>query len=182
MPFSPSVTVLNTLNEFENLSHTITYNAPGASGATGPGASYPVTITAVESHDNITITDNTISGYYRDVFSNEIYYRTRYDDVENDQFFMVNYFTEIDPEQPYEIYHDNVDTTVRKIFSYVATANGESQTYTINVDNDWATARDQLLLYLVPQQFAGVQWINTNAYAVTWKNTSGNTVIWNNNL
>lgn len=183
MPFSPSNTVLNTLNEFENLSHTITYTAPlGASGATGIGTSYPVTITAVEPHDNITITDNTISGYYKDVFNNDIYYRTRHDDASTDQFFMVHYFSQIDPAQPYEIYHDDVDTTTRKTFSYIASANGETQTYTINVDNDWATARDQLLVYLTPQQFAGVQWINTNAYAVAWKNTAGSTVIWNNNL
>jgi hypothetical protein len=184
MPFSPSNTILNTLNEFENLSHTITYTSPlGASGATGIGTSYPVTITAVEPHAQITIVDNNISGYYRDVFNNEIYYRIRHEDPSQDEFFMVHYFNEIDPEQPYEIYHYNVDTTTRKTFSYIATANGESQTYTINVDNDWTTARDQLLLYLSPQQqVAGVQWINTNANTVTWKNDAGSTIIWNNNL
>ena len=30
MPFSPSTTSLNTLNEFKNLSHTITYVSGGA--------------------------------------------------------------------------------------------------------------------------------------------------------
>ena len=179
MPFLPATTVLNTLHEFENLAHTITYTS---GGATGPGTSYPVTITAVEPHAQVTVSGDTISGYYRNVFNNEIYYRTRYEDVTKDEFFMVHYFNEIDPEQPYEIYHYNVDTTARKTFSYIAEANGETQTYTINVDNDWTTARDQLLLYLTPQQAAGVQWINTSANIVTWKNEAGSTVIWNNNL
>ena len=182
MPFLPATTVLNTLHEFENLTHTITYTSAGATGATGPGTSYPVTITAVEPHAQVTVSGDTISGYYRNVFNNEIYYRTRYEDVTKDEFFMVHYFNEIDPEQPYEIYHYNVDTTARKTFSYIAEANGETQTYTINVDNDWTTARDQLLLYLTPQQAAGVQWINTSANIVTWKNEAGSTVIWNNNL
>ena len=182
MPFSPSNTVLNTLNEFKNFTHTITYTAPlGSSGATGVGTSYPVTITAVEPHDQVIISGNTISGYYSNVFNNDIYYRTIYQDVTQDQFKLVNNFTNIDPNIPYEIYHDDVDTTTRKVFSYIASANGETQTYTINVDNDWTTQRDQLLLYLTPQQTAGVIWINNNSNTVPWKNAAGSIVIWKNN-
>ena len=182
MPFSPSNSVLNTLNEFKNFSHTITYTAPlGSSGATGVGSSYPVTITAVEPHDQVVINDGTISGYYSNVFNNDIYYRTIYPDVTQDEFKKVNYFTDINPTIPYEIYHDDVDTTTRRVFTYIAEANGETKTYTINVDNNWSTAHDQLLLYLTPQQTAGVLWINNISSTVTWKNASGSIVIWKNN-
>lgn len=144
MPFSPSVTVLNTLNEFQNLSHIITYTSPGASGATGAGVSYPVTITASESNPTIVISGNTISGYYSDVFVGEIGYRTI-----NDQFVSVNNWQDVEDAisdgSLSEIYYYYADPRINYVYSYTASANGETQIYTITVTNDWTYGRDQLL-------------------------------------
>lgn len=182
MPFSPATTSLNTINEFKNLSHTITYTSPsGASGATGAGGgiSYPVTITAVESNPTITISGDTISGHYSDVFTGEIAYRTV-----DDRFITVTTWQEIEDAVNdgtlSEIYYYYADPRVDYVYTYIASANGETQTYTITVTNDWTYGRDQLLRYINPSQVSGIIWINNNGQTITWKNASGNTVTWNN--
>jgi hypothetical protein len=179
MPFSPSTTSLNTLNEFKNLSHTITYVSGGLPGATGAGVSYPVTITASESNPTINISGNIISGFYSDVFVGEIAYRTV-----DDQFITVTTWQAIEDAVNNgtlsEINYYYADTRVNYIYTYTAASNGETQTYTITVTNDWTYGRDQLLRYVHPSQSTGIIWINSSGQTITWKNTAGNTVTWTN--
>jgi hypothetical protein len=179
MPFSPTTTSLNTLNEFKNLSHAITYVSGGATGATGAGISYPVTITAAESNPTITTSGNIISGYYSDVFVGEIAYRTV-----DDQFITVTTWQAIENAVNNgtlsEIYYYYADTRVNYVYTYTATANGETKAYTITVTNDWTYGRDQLLRYVHPSQVSGIVWINNSGHPVTWNNVNGNTITWNN--
>ncbi len=81
MPFEPATTLLNTLDEFKNLSHTITYI--GYIGSVG--TSYPVTITALDDNDTINVSGNTISGFYSNSFDDFIHYRNK-----DDTFTTVN--------------------------------------------------------------------------------------------
>jgi type II secretory pathway pseudopilin PulG len=158
--WSPLSTQLNTVIEFQNLNHTITYSETVGFVTTD----YPVTITAVDSYateirdkdNNITagtgsrtiptlkILNNTITGYYSEAFDNQIQYRDN-DDI----IFTVNRFSDINKTNLSELIYCLADTTNRKTFSYIATAsNGATQTYTINVDNNWNTERDELLRYI----------------------------------
>lgn len=175
MPFSPSLSVLNTLNEFKNLSHTITY-------VETIGGAYPVTITTTMPNSTITISGNTISGYYSDSFENEISYRTV-----DDKFVTVNNWQSIVnaivTETLSEIYLYRADTRTRIVYSYLATANGNTQTYTINVDNDWTSGRNQLIKYTNLtryQQEILVEWININTDKLPWVNQVIATVDWEN--
>lgn len=172
MPFSPATTSLNTLNEFKNLSHTITY-------VSGLGISYPVTITASESNPTILISGNTISGYYSDVFVGEVGYRTV-----DDEFVTVDNWQDVEDAANdgslSEIYYYYADPRINYVYSYIASANGETQTYTITVTNDWTYGRDQLLRYINPSQISGIVWINNNGQTITWKNAAGNNITWTN--
>lgn len=177
MPFSPVSTTLTTTNELKNISQTITY--VGYVGSTG--TSYPVTITPVTENATINISGGNITGYYSNVFSNEIEYRTIYLDPTMDEFQVAQYFSELDSlNVAYRIYHYNADITTRRIYAYVASANNETQTYYINVDNDWTYNRDQLSLYVNPTTTTGILWINSQGAIVPWKNTNGQTIIWTN--
>jgi len=172
MPFSPSTSSLNTLNEFKNLSHTITYVSSG-------GISYPVTITASESNPTIVISGNTISGYYSDVFVGEIGYRTV-----DDQFITVDNWQDVEDAvndgSLSEIYYYYADQAINYVYTYTASANNETQIYTITVTNDWTYGRDQLLRYINPSQISGIIWINNNGQTITWKNSAGNNITWAN--
>lgn len=183
MAFSPSASTLNTLNELKNLSHTITYVE--TTGATGIGGSttYPVTITTSMPNNTITILGNTISGYYSDSFEDQISYRTvddRFVTVNNWQYIV----NAIVNESLSEIYYFKADTTLRIVYSYLATAsNGAMQTYTINVDNDWTPGRNQLIKYTNLtryQQKILVEWININTDKIPWVNKVIATVDWEN--
>jgi hypothetical protein len=184
MAFIPSTTQLNTVNELKNLSHTITYvEITGASGiGGGTSTSYPVTITTSMPNNTITISGNTISGYYSDSFEDEISYRTV-----DDRFVTVNNWQDIVnaivTETLSEIYLFRADTRRRIVYSYLATANGNTQTYTINVDNDWTPGRNQLIKYTNLtryQQEILVEWININTDKLPWVNQVIATVDWEN--
>jgi hypothetical protein len=181
MPFFPLNTVLNTVNEFTNLSHTITYTE--TIGATGlsPGiiTSYPVTITAVTPNNTIIVAGNTISGYYSEAFVNDIKYRTK-----SDTFVNVPKFKDINTETLSEVIYYYADTTTRKVFQYTATANSQTQTYTINLDNDWTSGRDELLKYAKPSKYTDISitWINSSSGSITWTNGASETLTWVNNV
>ena len=181
MPFSPASTTLNTLNEFTNLNHTITYTETvGATGLfAGTTTSYPVTITVVTPNDTVTVASNTISGYYSEAFVNDIKYRTK-----SDTFVNVPKFKDINTETLSEMIYYYADTTVRKIFQYIATANSVSQTYTINLDNDWTSGRDELLKYAKPSKYTAISitWINNSSGSITWTNGASETLTWVNNV
>lgn len=185
MPFIPSTTQLNTVNELKNLSHTITYvETTGASGVGGGSSTfYPVAITTTMPNTTINIAGDTINGYYSDAFNNEIKYRTV-----DDQFVTVNKWQDIAyaiaAESLSELYYYKADTTTRIVYNYIATANGQSQTYTINVDNDWTFGRNQLIKYTnftKYQQKILVEWINSNIDKVKWLNNVIEVIDWENN-
>jgi hypothetical protein len=186
MAFYPTETQLNTVNELKNISHNITYvETLGASGIGGSVISYPVIITTAMPNQTITIDNATIQGYYSDAFDNEISYRTV-----DDKFITVTHWIDIAyaiaNETLSELYYYKADTTVRKIYSYTATAsNGDTQTYTVNVDNDWLSGRNQLIKYTNLdryQQKILVEWINNNADKVNWLNNVVNVIDWENSL
>jgi hypothetical protein len=71
MAWTPSSTDLGSVNENVSISHTVTYIDDATM------TSYPVTIAATETNPNtITISGDTLSGYYQDSFNNTITYRT----------------------------------------------------------------------------------------------------------
>lgn len=182
MAFLPELSVLNTLDELKNLSHTITYVETIGIGASGISTSYPVTITTTMPNSTINISGNTISGYYSDSFDNEIYYRTV-----DDQFVMVDKWQDIvyaiASGSLSELYHYKADTRSRIVYSYTATANGNTKVYTINVDNNWTPGRNQLIKYTNLtryQQEILVEWININTDKLPWVNQVIATVDWEN--
>jgi hypothetical protein len=186
MAFSPSLSVLNTLYELKNLSHSITYtDTSGASGATGFGTPYPVIVTTSMPNDTVTVSGNTISGYYSDSFDNEISYRT----VDH-QLVTVNRWEDIVIAIAdgilADVYYYKADTTTRIVYSYLATAsNGATQTYTINVDNDWTSGRNQLIKFTnltKYQQEILVLWINNNSDKVAWANNILDIIDWENDV
>jgi len=186
MAFSPSSTVLNTLYELKNLSHTITYtDTSGATGATGFGTPYTVTVTTSMPNHTVTVSGNTISGYYSDSFDNEISYRT----VDHN-FVTVNKWSDIVIAIAdgilADVYYYKADTRTRIVYSYLATAsNGATQTYTINVDNDWTSGRNQLIKFTnltKYQQEILVLWINNNSDKVAWANNILDIIDWENNV
>ena len=172
MPFEPATTNLNTLDEFKNLVHKITYVGYLGSVATY----YPVTITAIEENSTINVSEDTISGYYSDAFDNDIHYRNK-----DDTFTTVNKFEDINTETNYDgIYHYDADENRTKIYNYVATANSETKNYTITVTNNWTNGRNQLVKFNNPNAYQnivcvwnnGIPWINTNGQTINWENNT----------
>jgi hypothetical protein len=145
MPWTPSSTDLGSVLENVTFSHTITYTE--LDELTSLETDYPVTITVSEVNPStITITGNTISGYYFDSFNNTIKYRTP-----DGQFPIVSKFSLIDTSNLYEMISYKASTERTKVFSYVATAsNGATQTYTKTVTNDWTSGKNSL------QSFVGL--------------------------
>lgn len=174
MRFEPVNTNLNSLDEFKNLFHKITYTGYVGSVATN----YPVTVTAVETNTTVNVSDDTISGYYSDSFDHDIHYRNK-----DDTFTTVHKFEQIDEEAMHGIYHYNADENRTKVYSYIASANGEQKTYTITVTNNWSSGRNQLLKYSNPTKYQEkvCVWVNNNSTIVPWNNTNNGTVTWENN-
>ena len=173
--FTPIASGLNTLEELRNLIHTISYIKTD-------GTVIPVTITADEPVDSISTEDGKIQGYYHDVFNNTISYRTK-----DHQLKTVDNWGEIvlaiADDTLADIYHFHADPTVRKVFSYTASANSETKTYTINVDNNWMTGRNKLVKFTSLTKYQRdilVRWINNNSQEVKWLNYVIDTVDWEN--
>jgi hypothetical protein len=186
--FYPIPTLLTTVYELNNVKQTIVYTeavyptrgATGTevySGATGIGAStggidYPVTITTTMPNSTITVSGNTIVGEYTNVFHNEISYRTK-----DNKFVTVQSWADIikaiGDETLADLYHFKPDPRQQVVYTYEAHANGHTQTYTINVNNDWLTGRNRLIKYANLtryQQKILVEWINNNTGKVAWFN------------
>lgn len=143
MAWVPSNANLGSVNENVNISHTITYTDDMTM------VSYPVTITVNETNPNtITISANTISGYYQDSFNNTIKYRTP-----EGTFPVVAKFNEIDLSRLEEVISYKASTSTSKIFTYTATAKDglttvATQTYTKTVTNDWTSGKISLQTYV----------------------------------
>jgi len=189
MSFYPLLTTLNTVHEGNNVSHTIVYvedttptwGAPGVGVSTG-GQSYPVTITTDMPNSTVNTSGNTIVGYYTDAFTNQISYRAT-----DESLITVTKWADIvmaiANETLLEVYHYHADPRSRIVYTYTAAANGHTQSYTINVDNDWLTGRNRLIKYVnLPryQQKILVQWINNNGDKVPWTNNLLDSIDWEN--
>jgi hypothetical protein len=190
MPFYPKETNLNTLYELNNLTHNIVYaeefSIPGATGVGAPtlATMYPVTITTTQPDPTVATAGSTITGYYSSAFNNVIKYRTV-----DDQFKEVTRWRDIAvaiaDQTLSELYYYKADTRARIVYSYTASANGHTQTYTVNVDNDWMTGRNALIKYTNftrYQQKILVQWINNNTDKVTWLNKVLEAIDWENRV
>jgi len=167
MPFLPTNTILNTVNEKENLEHTITYTDSF-------GVSFPVTITPSLNNPTVTVSGNKIFGFYTDVFPESISYRT-----EDDRFVTVDSFEDIKLDELYGIYYFKASVDRRFTYTYTAEANGETQVYTIIVENDWTEGRDELLRFF-EKETRIVSWVNNSGDIVIWVNRAGSSVNWNN--
>ena len=205
MGWEPASTQLNTVDEFNNISHTITYSETTI-GIGGSTTTYDVVVTAIDPNGTISAAGNTISGFYSDSFTNDIQYRTQ-----DDQFVNVKKWEEIDRSKISEVVYYKADTTTRKVYSYLARAsNGATQTYTINVDNNWSSGRDSLLNEVnytltvtkpntgytpnvdaadgetiqgfYPGKFKEITltWVNNNKETVVWKNKGYTNYDWVN--
>jgi hypothetical protein len=179
MSFLPVNTVLGVTDEFKNVSYTVTYTetTAGIGGLPGVTTTYPVTLTAIDPNDTITVSGNTISGYYSESFVNDIQYRTP---EPNHQLVNVQKFNQIDTTQLSQIIYYKADTNLSKNYQYLATANGNTQTYTVTVTNNWNSGRDQLISYANQPQYKllTVTWINMNNEPIVWVNNSGLQVNW----
>ena len=143
MAWTPSETDLGSVNENVNISHTFTYVDDGDM------TEYPVTVTAVETNPvTISVSGDSITGYYTDSFDNTITYRT-----ESGDFPVVSKFSEIDLTQLDQMISYKASTVLSKIFTYTATAkDGDtvvaSQTYTKTVTNDWTEGKTNLQTFV----------------------------------
>jgi hypothetical protein len=146
MAWSPSAD-LGSINENVNFSHSITYTE--IDELTSLETSYPVTITANETNPStISITGNTISGFYSDSFDNTITYRTA-----QGTFPTVTKFNQIELGDLYEMISYKASVSRSKIFTYTATArNGSTivatETYSKTVTNDWTSGKNSLQEYV----------------------------------
>lgn len=144
--WSPAETILGTVNEEVTFSYPITYEDVDL--LTSLTVAYPVTIVAVESIPTVSIVENTISGYYTDSFTNSIQYLNKNESIVTTDKF--NKITDL-----YEMISYNADTTRTKTFEYTATAKDPltdtivaTQVYTIVVQNDWTTGKNNLQSYV----------------------------------
>ena len=143
MAWTPSETDLGSVNENVNISHTFTYVDDGDM------TEYPVTVTAVETNPvTISVSGDSITGYYTDSFDNTITYRT-----ESGDFPVVSKFSEIDLTELDQMISYKASTVLSKIFTYTATAkDGDtvvaSQTYTKTVTNDWTEGKTNLQTFV----------------------------------
>ena len=143
MAWTPLSTDLGSVNENVSISHTVTY----VDDATM--TSYPVTITATETNPNtITISGNTLSGYYQDSFNNTITYRTP-----EGAFPVVTKFNQVDLNKLDEMISYKASTSTSRVFTYTATAKDgaitvATQTYTKTVTNDWTSGKTSLQTYV----------------------------------
>ena len=143
MAWVPSSTDLGSVNENVNISHTVTYTDDMTM------TSYPVIITADQTNPNtITISGDTLSGYYIDSFDNTIKYRTP-----EGTFPIVTKFNQIDIDKLYQMISYKASTSLSKTFTYTAKAMDgttivATQTYSKTVTNDWTSGKTSLQYYV----------------------------------
>jgi hypothetical protein len=173
MPFLPTNTVLGTTDEFKNISYTVTYEqtSGGVGGSPGTTTTYSVTLTAIDANDTINVTGNTISGYYSESFVHDIQYRTP---EPNHEFINVEKFEQIDKTKLSELIYYKADIRRSRDYQYLASANGQTQIYTVTVTNNWNTGRDQLISYVNQTQY--------KLYTITWINMNNEPIVWVNGL
>lgn len=145
MSWNPSITELGAHPEFENFSHTITYEViDPILGA----ISYSVRIIPQETvPDTVTISGATISGYFKHVFNDILTYRTFNQQIKTVTTDSDNgAWDKLNTDDVYEFTSFKADTSRSRIYNYVAEAYDPlvpgaviaTQNYTLNVrDLDW---------------------------------------------
>lgn len=147
--FTPSASLLGTVDVNENFSYTITY--------TDELTSLPVyvTITANSGQqsllNHITVSGNTISGYFSSAVFNQV--RIEYEADNSTRFVTIDgsvtsdVWNEVDTRTDVGhiyLYHPDPRSTIT--VSFTAHAGSESQTYTIIVRQpSYSIGRDQLI-------------------------------------
>lgn len=112
--FSPAEVELGIIDEMVNFSHTITYYDELSMETAD------VVITSLqplEEPSTVIISGNTISGYYRDSFEDNMMYRTP-----NNQFISTKKFEQINVADLSEMISYKANLSRQKIFSYRADA------------------------------------------------------------
>jgi hypothetical protein len=200
--WSPASTQLTTVNEFINFNFNITFTD-------ALNISKPVTVTTSQPNSTVNVSGSSISGYYSEAFNNSIEYRDNDDNV----YTNIPKFSGVNTNNLSEMIEYKADTTSRIVFNYVATAStGETQTYTINLDNNWDKGRDELLRYIAESKASShpkvynppapldvypiyktyrddtayvqiqVNWINTSKATAYWYNGDNKQTFWTNKL
>lgn len=186
MGWSPSNTLLGTVNEQEDVDFNISYTNELTNEVE------PVIITASASDPTISLLPGRITGQYTDVFDNIIKYRTI-----NDRLIEVDRWEDIDRNTYYGIYYYQADSTGSKTYTYTATSITSSKTYTVVIENDWSLALSTVAQYaaieppktgsiialppppvIIPGEV--VVWVNSNNTTVAWLNTLKQTLPWKN--
>jgi len=144
--WTPVESLLGTVKEFENFSHSISYQE--IDEILGP-TNFPVAITPVSLQETIITLNGdpaSISGYFKYIFFDTIIYL----DFENN--IVVKSGTEtqgtweqIDMNEVYQMIEFIPDTIRFRTFEFIATANGNQKTYTIDVsDQNWTPGLNAL--------------------------------------
>lgn len=147
MPWIPSSTDLGSVDENVSFTHSITYTEIDPVLLTE--VSYPVTIVANEVNpSSISISGNTLSGYYFDSFDYTITYRT-----EDGELPVVNKFSSIPVSNLHEMVSYKASMVTSKTFSYTATAKDgatvkATQVFTKTVTNNWTSGKNSLQQYV----------------------------------
>ena len=166
MAWEPSTTLLGTINEREIFSFLIKYKNPSTN------LYEDVTITPVDSDPTVTIEGGTISGQYSDAFDEIINYRTK-----QDTFVEVYDWNQINRSELYGVYYFRADQTVVRTYTYNAVSETSSQTFTIDVENDWDYNKIKLLQYVNPSGLV-ITWYNNSNIIIPWNNNNNETVGW----
>lgn len=182
MGWNPVSAQLGRVLEEEEFFYTITYTDL-------LGVNQAVTITTNMPNPTVTVTSNTIYGYFTEVFtSNTIVYLSRdRQDIATSSW--ANIDTALRNSSILEIYDWSPDPTPSKTYYYTArAANGDTKEYNIVVLNNWDNGKNRLLYYLdrtrrvyVPR-YGQVDWINNDAQIVIWLNDNieNSSVTWIN--
>jgi hypothetical protein len=165
MPFNPLTSNLGQTDENTNVNYSVTYTD-------ALGISFPVTITANTLNSTINVSGNSVSGEYTESFNDTIYYRNK-----DDTFDTVNKFSQVNMNTYSELIHYNADTTRYKDYSYTASANGESKSYTVVVTNNWSNSKNNLLSFL-NKSAGNINWRNDSYTILQWKNNAGTSINW----
>jgi len=165
MPWFPTSTTLGPVDERDSFTFSISYQD-------ALGGSFPVSITPVTPVSGVTVTGNTISGIYEDVFDQTIKYRNK-----DDTFTDVQKWNEIDIIRLYGVYHFIQDPRDYIDFAFIASADSATRTYNVRVNNSLDYDKRQLARYVNPSGII-VTWANTSGQTVTWTNNTNNEITW----
>jgi hypothetical protein len=185
MAWTPSDTNLGSLLENNTFAYSIEYTDV-------LGTPYPVTVSASEQIDSVTVRDNLIFGYFYDAFNNTIKYRTL-----DGELPVVTRFSDIQVNKLHEMVSYKASLERTRVYNFNAVAkDGEvvldTKQFTITVNNDWTTGKNNLKMYisnsisLVPTDgnfdITVVKWFSDSSTELKFTNIDETEITWKNNL